>query len=274
MSGSSNSAGLADFDVEVSTDGQTFTLVHSGTLPQNNVLNEVLLPAPVDASHVRIVAQSNYGGTSVRIREVEVNPVPSTNTSFSSYSGINRRPDYMFDGDGNTSWSGQGVTEWVKFRLAHGEEQLIDTVVLTNSFVTQAVKDFEIWASNGTHADADFFLVISGTAAMSNDPQEFTFPPLRARYVKLVTLSNYGASSVNLKKFEVRTVETIGNILTVATTAEDVARNESPAQTGNGAVVVDFSSEGFNGSPRTCSSTCRTLAGGRRRPRASSQRSP
>ena len=64
-----------DFDVLISTDGQTFTPVHSGTLSRHPIEQAFVFEAPVEARFVRLHVRSSYKGTKGRVNLGELKVV-------------------------------------------------------------------------------------------------------------------------------------------------------------------------------------------------------
>ncbi len=244
---------VRNFSIGVSTsiaDPGAFVDVLAATALDNTSVQEFALPGgPVPARFVRLIAVDNYGSTTgISLAELQVGPVRSGSPSVSSVEGLDRAEN-LLDSSSSTSWrsaTGETVNQFVKLRLHEGREQLVDRVRLQPyaAATPEAMRDFEFLASTTTDADAAFTSILSGTLLNNGQPQEFVFPggAVRARYVKLLARNNYGGTVTRLSTLEVVTVGTEGNVVSVPAPIGQVARNESPAQTAGGAVVLDFSS--------------------------------
>ena len=90
--------------------------------------------------------------------------------------------------------------------------QVIETIIATHLKLSAAtgghpaandLKDFEIWVSPSGTADSSFTKVFSGTAAQDPSLQIFTFDkPVRAQYMKLMALNNYGGDAIDVAELE------------------------------------------------------------------------
>lgn len=97
-----------------------------------------------------------------------------------------------------------GITNTLKLMLPYsqtvsGQPLVIDRVRIRPRVTGNAtdlrgrVKEFEVWVSDRSPNDSDFVRVLRATAQSNGNLQEFVFPggALRAKFVKLVLLSNY-----------------------------------------------------------------------------------
>lgn len=227
----------------------SFVDVFTGIALDNGAVQEFALTGgPVQARYLRLLALDNHGNaTQISLAEIQVVPAPSVG-AVSGVDGASDRPENLLDGVAASSWrtpTGQTLNQFVKFQLRQGFEHLVDRVRLQPYVVAtaEAVRDFELLVSTTTDADSEFSPVLSGTLLNNAALQEFTFPagPVRARYVKLIARNNYGGVNTRLSTLEVVSVGTDGNTVSIPAPVQ-VARNESPAHSANGAVTVDFSS--------------------------------
>ena len=244
---------VRNFRVDVSAttpDDAGFSTVVTAIALDNSTLQEFVFPAgPRDARYVRLVAVDAYGtGTSVSVNELQVVPVPTPVTSYSSYQDATNRPENLLDNSSSTYWltaSGQVTNQFVELDL--GGETLLDRVRLQPStFVTaENARDFDVLVSTTTDADAAFTKVLSATVANAGTLQEFLLPaPARARFVRLLVKNNYGSATlIRLATFEAVAVRSEGNIVTLPAAPVDVTGLESPSLIANGATVVAFSSQ-------------------------------
>lgn len=109
---------------------------------------------------------------------------------------------YINDGSLDYGWesaSGQTTNQWVKIALAGNKVRtltafLIDPAATHGDPASADLKDFEIRVSTTGTADADFTTVLQGTCKQKNSLQKFVpTSPVKARYVELVALDNYGS---------------------------------------------------------------------------------
>jgi PKD repeat protein len=252
---------VKDFQIAVSNttaDLSSFTTVLTGTAQNNGTTQEFVFPGgTVDAKYVELLAIDNYGSPYyVAVSELQVVPVQTPGVlSYSSYRDASSRPEYAIDNNSQTGWvsaDGQASGQFLKIALAEGE-QLVDRVRLLPELADYAgaIKDFDVLVSTTTLDDSAFTLVLSATA-LNNGVQEFRFPagPVEARYVELRAKTNYGGSHVSVASFEVVTVPSVGNLVSVPSAAgPNVARNESPAQEANGAALLASSPGFYSGYP-------------------------
>ncbi len=216
-----------------------------------STLQEFVFPGgPRDARFVRLVAVDNYGpATSVGLNELQVVPVPTPATSYSSYQDATNRPENLLDNSTNTYWltaGGQVTNQFVELDL--GGETLLDRVRLqAATFATiDAARDFDVLVSTTTDDNAAFTGVLSATLANNGQLQEFVFPggPSRARFVRLLVKNNHGGTNlIRLATLEAVAVRSEGNVVTLPAAPTDVTGLESPSLVANGATVVAFSSQ-------------------------------
>jgi hypothetical protein len=101
---------------------------------------------------------------------------------------------------GWASAAGQTANQWVKIALPGNTIHTIRGVVIDPAATqgqpaTDDLKAFEIRVSTTTTADAAFTTVLNATTTQSNTLQRFTLSqPVRAKYVELLGLTNYGGS--------------------------------------------------------------------------------
>lgn len=219
-----------NFEVRASnttTADAAFTTVLTGTAADIDRVQEFVLPTPVDARFVRLVALDNHGSTCcVSVRSFEAVTEDGAGVashgaspSYSSAASSENRPEAMLDGVASTAWRsapGQSTNQHVIVRLDGGVEQSVDRVrVLPSATVgdPEAVKRFEVWTS--TRADNGFVRALAATTANTGASQEFKLSaPVRARFVRFVALDTHGtASSVKVAGFEVLTEESSGHEL-------------------------------------------------------------
>lgn len=245
LRGSSSTPGLRNFEIRVSTTGTDdadFTTVFTGTVPQDSLAHTFTMP-PVAARYVQLFVLDNYGASYTEVYYFQaltrareggiVSALEGPPASIAAFSSQNTSlpASNAIDENSSTYWrpaSGQLTNQWIKVDLGGNQAVLIDRIRLQSRATGVAVRDFEIRVSTTGTDDADFTTVFTGTAVNDATLQQFSFPPVAARYVQLFVLNNYGSSTgIDVTTFQAITSD-----------GANVARLE-----GVGAVVVDFSSQ-------------------------------
>lgn len=206
------------FDVRSNGATSIFVVLH-GALQVSNAKGQVLVttnrqtivragqaplpPAKVDAKAV--FAWTDGIPTPDLGQDVSLNANGGVIAGFSSQrNGPNGagNVEQIHDGLLSTGWEsamGQVANQWVKVGFAGGNAYRISSVIIdpaatAGSPSSEDLKGFEIRVSTTDTADSSFITVLRGRAARRATLQKFTFPvPVRARYVELVALSNYGS---------------------------------------------------------------------------------
>ncbi|HYO76574.1 MAG TPA: PKD domain-containing protein, partial [Thermoanaerobaculia bacterium] len=219
-----------------------YTTVLEGTAANNQDVQVFTFPGgPVDARLVRVTLLTNYGDSSyVELRELDFVTAPGSHPSASSYR-TDSRPEMLLDGSVHTYWmtpEGRIANQFAIVKVTDDEPHLIDGVTLS-SHNTLGVKDFDVLVSTTTQAPGDFRRVLSGTVA--GDTKQYFFPfeggPVRARFVKLVPKTNYGATYVAVGTFLPRTIDGQGNLIS-APLPPPAVRHLSPVMVANGATAT------------------------------------
>ena len=235
---------VKNFEIRVSSDGtddEDFTTVLSAQLPQKSGFHQFDF-TPVSARYIQLYIIDNWGyNYSVSVIEFEVltperqggivsllEGLPARIVDYSSqYSSF--YPEYLLDESGSywASSAGNTTDQWVTVELGGGYSHIVERVILVSAYVDYGIKDFEIRVSNTTSDDSAFTTVFSGTALNNKEAEEFAFPPVEAKYVKLFILNNYGGSYIREATLEVLTSDRC-NVAKLA---------------GVGAFIVDYSSQ-------------------------------
>jgi hypothetical protein len=156
--------------------------------------------------------------------------------------------DKLIDGyklDGGEWWTTEPpeFPQTVVLELAGSQSWVIDHVVLnawTSEWRYAWVKDFDLYASADSPDLADMGWLGSFTYEHAGIDQEFSFDPVRARYVALVVTSHYGsAEGITLNEFEVYTAPPG----TVAVEAVHPGGGGDLVAADNGGRIVDYSSQ-------------------------------
>ncbi|HNT36781.1 MAG TPA: discoidin domain-containing protein, partial [bacterium] len=141
----------------------------------------------------------------------------------SSWSAANIINGQLY-GNSGQSWSSSGIgsnaTMEFVIDLAGDESVDINRVVFYNygqGSSNYYSKDFEILVSDTDSANESFSLVIPGTLANVEGPQEFVFPSTqKAKYVLLRILSGYRTDYYELGEFEVYAAGAVGEFYSKA----------------------------------------------------------
>ncbi|MGH9823728.1 MAG: PKD domain-containing protein, partial [Blastocatellia bacterium] len=230
QAGASLSA-VQNFEILVSetSDPSSFTSVLHGTYQNNATLQEFVFPSgTVRARFVKLIVDSNYGGTSVALSTFNAVSLSSVDNiislpgqndlakdqspsliangasvvAFSNVNGDGTSPNLMLSFNNSSGWStGTGAGEqFAVISLAGGTSYLVDGIRLSP---LGGVKDFEVWVSNTTTDSTAFTRVLSATAAAAPVLQTFLFPggPVQARYVKYIPLNDPGAGTESITAF-------------------------------------------------------------------------
>jgi sugar lactone lactonase YvrE len=117
-------------------------------------------------------------------------------------SGDQGHVAHINDGLLSEGWetaSGQVTNQFVKIGFLGGNfyrisDVIIDPAATYGDPASEDLKDFEIRISSTGTDDASFTTVFRGTCQQKDELQRFTLPvPVRAKYVELVALDNYGS---------------------------------------------------------------------------------
>src|SRR6185503_10011473 len=118
------------------------------------------------------------------------------------------------------SGNGQITNQWLKLSLPGNDLYTIDRMALMPGSIpcgfscsdfNVSPKDFELQVSTTDAADSSFTTVFAGTLAKTNLLQHFSFPPVQARFVRLLLKNNYGSSLIAVNGFYVYTTDHAGS---------------------------------------------------------------
>ncbi|MEQ9541573.1 MAG: tandem-95 repeat protein [Deltaproteobacteria bacterium] len=120
---------------------------------------------------------------------------------------------------GSTGWRPlSNANEWMEVDLAGDELEVIDRVLLSgySASTTQSINHFEVAVSTDTEPGGAFTTVFAGQLEADAYRQEFTFAPVRARFVRLTMISNHGAPTVSALPFlEIRNRPRNGGVVSL-----------------------------------------------------------
>ncbi|MDQ5844407.1 MAG: PKD domain-containing protein, partial [Acidobacteriota bacterium] len=215
--------GPKDFDIRVSTtttDDAAFTTVFSGTLSGtiNGGIQEFLFPNLVDAKYVQFFWKNGYATSNIGVRSLEVLAVPQRGSAIVAFSSQQDPPTNALDLDPTNQWVtalNQPTNQWLKLVLPDANRLwTINHFALRASIVGgswSAPKDFEFQVSITDAADSSFTTAFAGTLANSTQLQDFYFPAVQARYVRLLIKNNYGNGRLGLANFYIYAANQIGS---------------------------------------------------------------
>jgi uncharacterized repeat protein (TIGR01451 family) len=221
LRGAGSSTGVRDFEVRVSaggTEAGDFTTVVAGTVPNDTNVHSFDFP-PVEAAHVELLVETNWGATylSVPLFQVWERPREGGVVSLregppaavvAASSGTN--PANAIDASSSSSWSsasGARTDQWLTVALGGERLYTIDRVGLSAPTGT-GPRNFEIRVSDTTAHDDAFTTVFTGTASNTTAAQEFSFAATQARFVQLLVRDNQGSTCcVRVSNFTVLTPE-------------------------------------------------------------------
>jgi len=168
----------------------------------------------------------------------------------SGFGGSTSGAANLLDDNTGTFWQTTGNTnKFAKFQFYDQQNVFIDRVRLQTFAQPNGLKDFEVQISSTNANDASFTTVLTGTLINNGQLQEFPFVggPVRARYIKLLLKTNYGApNDIVLATFNPVAVGSADSLLSLPGIA-NVARSESPALIFNGSSIYSASyGGGFN----------------------------
>lgn len=206
------------YDVRVNGGTTTFVVLH-GALQIANGSGSVVVtsnhqtvvtanrapaqPSPVDARAV--FAWTSGIPTPDLGEDVTLNANGGAIVAYSSQRegpGDRGHVQHINDGLLSEGWetaAGKTTNEFVKIGFLGGNFYRISDVIIDPAATygdpsSEDLKDFEIRVSSTGTDDGSFTTVFHGTCREQDELQRFTLPvPVRARYVELVALDNYGS---------------------------------------------------------------------------------
>jgi PKD repeat protein len=205
-------SGPRDFIIRVSTttaDNAAFSTVYSGTLTPDNRYQDFTFAEALDASYVQFLWVNGYSTSYIGIQKLQVLGAPPLNSALLGFSSQNQTftPYEALDINPAGAWTsafGQNTNQWLKLVLPRADAWVIDQVALepVTFSAVETPRDFEVQVSTTTSEEAAFATVLTATLRNNGTLQTFSFPPVEARYVRLLLKNNYGATSlINLKTF-------------------------------------------------------------------------
>ena len=212
---------VKNFEVWVSDRGpgvHDFVRVLSATAAYNGSLQEFVFPGgPVQAAYVKLVLLDNYRlpeDTAPAARVIAVQqfqvvadaPIGPGGVIAVSSSANGAGPERLIDRTSLSGWqtaNGSNREQWVKFLLEGGATHPIHAVTIHPPRSTNAPRSFEILVSTTTDDDAAFTSVYQGSVLNNNTAQDFVFPEVAAKYVKLLIHDNHGGAAIGITEFQV-----------------------------------------------------------------------
>ncbi len=215
--------GPKDFDIRVSTtttDDAAFTTVFSGTVATttNGSFQQFLFPSAIDAKYVQFFWKNGYQTNRIGVRELEALIYPARGSVIAAFSSQDELASNCIDLDPfNQVWStanGQNIDQWIKLLMPRGELANINHIAVRPGIAGNGFygppKDFELQVSTTDAADTSFTTVLSGTFANNTQLQDYYFPTVQARYVRLLLKNGYGFSRLGIASLYVYVADEIG----------------------------------------------------------------
>jgi PKD repeat protein len=210
---------IRDFELLVSTttdDAAAFTPVLSGSVANDGTAQEFVLPQPVRARYVRLIARNNHGGASLRVATLEVRTAASEGhllSALGSVAGVSSQssggqPERALDLDDSTAWltaSGQTADQWLTVLLPGAAPWIVDHVVLAGPSCCAGnyPREFELQVSTSTADASAFATAYAGVFRDERRVQHFRFGGVAARYVRLLVKNNHGGAFTGVESFHV-----------------------------------------------------------------------
>ncbi|MCI0475683.1 MAG: discoidin domain-containing protein, partial [Anaerolineales bacterium] len=271
---------VKDFEVWVSASSPRFSdmkKVGAFTLEYLGI-DQAFTFNPVPAKYVALVIKSNFGGEAgATLNEFEVYEAPPNAQAVSpgnlaaaqnggrivAFSSEDASGDWsavnLIDGDKESpGWSSAEdlkKTQYVVFAFKGDRSRQIDRVILNPyslKYQEDWIKDFELRASETTTDPKLMPSIGRFRLEKIGKDQQFTFAPVRARYLALVPLTNYGGTAFALNEFEVYEAPVV-----VSAPSQPQATTSNGGTSGN--IPSPQTSSEIKGTPTDLS---RTLAAG------------
>ena len=195
---------VQNFEVRVSTTGTApgdFTTVFTGVHSDDGQLHTYAIP-PVQARYVELYLIDTYGTNDriivqdfslyTRAREGAIVSLAGTAIATSSERAPHLGGAAAIDRTVNSWYSASPANEWLKVELANGLVHRVGSVQIHGTASPTSLRDFEIAVSTTTSDDAAFTTVFTGSVAAGGGYQNFSFPEVDARYIRLTALNNHG----------------------------------------------------------------------------------
>ncbi|MBI2375546.1 MAG: hypothetical protein HYV07_16240, partial [Deltaproteobacteria bacterium] len=99
---------------------------------------------------------------------------------------------------------------------------MIDRIRLRSMTNTSALKELELRVSASGSADSDFTTALVATLPQDGLMHAFTFPPVSARFVQLISRSSYGGTTVTIANFQVFARDVGGRTLSFEDRSKDL----------------------------------------------------
>jgi hypothetical protein len=190
------------FDVQVSTEGVSWTTVFGGNSSGTTNDLQAFDFADVSARYLRIVGHGNSQSEWNSLTEVTVWGWPPSKLSVMGVSASaddGNVPANTLDGDLNTRWSAKGDGQWIQFDL--GAVSLLDRVEIAFYLGDQRTQAFDIQVSTD---GSTWTTVFSGNSSgATTGLQTFDFEEVSARYVRIVGHGNSQSEWNSLTEVEI-----------------------------------------------------------------------
>ncbi|MBI2377405.1 MAG: hypothetical protein HYV07_25615, partial [Deltaproteobacteria bacterium] len=173
----------------------------------------------------------NYGGSAVRLRNFDLRGAPRFGGLVSMLEGgasvervtagtITQAGRAISYEEKGLSWSAPAGTSLVVDLTQ--DLHVIDRIRLKSTTNTSALKELELRVSTSGSADSDFTTALVATLPQDGLMHAFTFPPVSARFVQLISRSSYGSTTVTIANFQVFARDVGGRTLSFEDRSNDV----------------------------------------------------
>ncbi|MCC7386416.1 MAG: PKD domain-containing protein [Deltaproteobacteria bacterium] len=213
IEGRSSNVGARQIELWLSTStaaGAVFDRVLSATVPRESKRFTYPFP-PTHARQAELHVRDNYGGIRIEVPHFAVRNRPKQGGIVSQIEGgaepLRATSGFAtaanaFDFDDGRSWRATPpAPQSVTLALSVAAPVPIDEIFFDNPRTTSHCRAFELRASGAGSADSDFSVAVSDSiepfrgTSLPAFGVRFVFPPVLARYVQLVCLSGYLATS-------------------------------------------------------------------------------
>ncbi|MCB0060500.1 MAG: discoidin domain-containing protein, partial [Caldilineaceae bacterium] len=207
-------ARVRQFEIWVATDSyhdSDFQRVLVAEAANNDTLQEFVFPGgPVVARYVKYVPLSSQDATNARIGTSRFQVISTANVGTGGVvaaSSQSNTADLALDRDPTTLWlsaAGQSTDQWLTVLVAGEEARPIHGVTIQSANTNQAPSNFAVQVSTTTADDAAFTTVYTGTHQLNSNRQEYFFPEVTAKFVRLFLFNNQGNSCcVGVAEFDI-----------------------------------------------------------------------
>ncbi|WP_411847600.1 discoidin domain-containing protein [Roseibacillus persicicus] len=229
-----------DFEIQVSNSSSgPWTNVFSGTSTGSIGFEEYNFPTQ-NARYLRVVGQGNSLDEKIQIVDFDLDLKDRfAMVKAKSEAGTNFISQNTLDGDLATRWSAEGVGQWIQYDLL--ERKQINGLALAWHNGSSLSYDFEVGVSD--HPMGPFTSIYTGTSSSStNSLESYAITPAEARFIRITGERNSVDNWTNITEAFLDT-ETLVEVELAPTPLACWLLDE-----GQGALLADFSGNGYQGS--------------------------